>query len=170
MTGTGKIIYEAGAPANSQVELILVLQTDATAKVQLVKGTIERQKQTPMMNLTAGSEATVPVGQTFEIAAAQTPAINGTLTVLGTYKDWRTDTSFPGDGKIIYAVGGKGYLGDTEYIGGTDAIVNLTAGTIELQKKAPMMLLTAGSAATIPTGTDLKLSSGQTAQLDATSY
>jgi len=168
MTGTGKIIYEAGATGKLASGTYIGSATDATAKVQLVKGTIELQKADPMMNLTAGSEATVPVGQTFEIAAAQTPAINGTLTVLGTYKDWRTDTSFPGDGKIIYAVGGKGYLGDTEYIGGTDAIVNLTAGTIELQKKAPMMLLTAGSAATIPTGKELKLSSGQTAQLDAT--
>ena len=87
-----------------------------------------------------------------------TLALNGNIDVQGgaSYTDNRGAKAVidEGTGSIIYHNGAMGNLGTTKYIGGSDAIVNLTAGTLSLKKEtgtAPSMILNNGGAAEVTT-------------------
>ena len=117
-----------------------------------------------------GITLTVPDVKTLTIASGASCTVNGKIEVQkgGTVIDQALN-AMQGKGTYVYHAGSTGKLGETAYIGGADALLHLTEGTITLKTVSGTdanMILDTGAKAEIPADKALSITGNQYAQID----
>lgn len=117
-----------------------------------------------------GVTLTVPDAKTLTIASGASCTVNGKIEVQngGTVIDQALE-AMQGKGTYVYHAGSTGKLGETAYIGGADALLHLTEGTITLKTVSGTdanMILDTGAKAEIPANATLSITGNQYAQID----
>lgn len=117
-----------------------------------------------------GVTLTVPDAKTLTIESGASCTVNGKIEVQkgGTVIDQALN-AMQGKGTYVYHAGSTGKLGETAYIGGADALLHLTEGTITLKTVSGTdanMILDTGAKAEIPADKALSITGNQYAQID----
>lgn len=117
-----------------------------------------------------GITLTVPDVKTLTIASGASCTVNGKIEVQkgGTVIDQALN-AMQGKGTYVYHAGSTGKLDETAYIGGADALLRLTEGTITLKTVSGTdanMILDTGAKAEIPADKALSITGNQYAQID----